>query len=107
MNNSRALFLSLVIQGVSSAATAQAPAPSNGAAQLPAEVKKLLERAALCDHLAGEYDAPNSPRTAEVSQAAEANRCAFVEQELKSMKRKYANSNAVMQEIAKVEAGRR
>jgi hypothetical protein len=99
-------IIALIVHTLSSAAAPQTPSTSNSAVKLPSEVRKLLERVALCDHLAGEYDAVNSPRTIEVSESVELNRCAFVDQELKNMKRKYANSKAVLEEIAKAESER-
>lgn len=101
-----ASVVTLVACGLSSTATPQGSVTPNSKVKLPIEVKKLLERVALCDHLAGEYDSPGSTRTIEVSQSVELNRCDLVDQELKNVRLKYANSKAVLQELAKVESAR-
>ncbi|MEK8035065.1 hypothetical protein AACH06_29970 [Ideonella sp. DXS29W] len=106
MQKSLASSLAILACSLSLSVAAQPPAASGSAVKLPTEVRKLLERVALCDHLAGEYDAVNSPRTIEVSRSVELNRCDFVDQELQNMKKKYANSAAVLQEISRAESER-
>lgn len=71
---------------------------------LPSDVRRLLDRASLCDHLAGEYDGVGSVRNAEVSEAVRKNRCDFVAQELARIKRKYASHSAVVQKISERES---
>ncbi|MFO1338750.1 MAG: hypothetical protein U1F53_11040 [Burkholderiaceae bacterium] len=92
--------------GLPCAAAPAAPGTPGGDAPLPADVKALLNRVVLCDHLAGEYDAPGSQRTIEVSESVEREGCAFIEQDLKNMKRRYARHPAALRALAEAESKR-
>lgn len=98
--------LAVIVCSLAVAATAQTAPSSARTNELPADVRKLLERIALCNHLGGEYGAVGSPRNTEVSQAVELNRCDSLDQDAKKMKRKYAHRPAVLQALAQAESPR-
>lgn len=101
-----ASVVTLAACGLPLMAEAQGSSVQNSKVTLPSEVKELIERIALCEHLGGEYDAPGSPRTLEVAEAVEVNRCSSVDQELKNMKHKYADNRAVARALAKARSER-
>jgi hypothetical protein len=71
----------------------------------PAEVAKLLQRARLCDHLAGEIGA-GGERGRDVSESSTRNQCDFVDGDLAQLKKRFASNCQAMADIADYEAGR-
>lgn len=99
------LLMLLAIAGPASSQQADAAARCPTDKIVPAEVTTLLERARLCDHLAGEVG-ELSERGKQVSQASQRNQCDFVESELERMKKKFAANCQVRADIRDYEAAR-
>ena len=107
-------LLSIAIGGVPSngraqgveRATASQPASTerDRTARVPLEVSRALERAELCQHLAGEINGDRAPQDQEVNAEMKKHKCGTAAGDLRRIKLKYARDDAVLKRIGQYEA---
>lgn len=82
-------------------ATGQTPNAQTTSAEttLPKEVKRVIDRAETCNHLAGEIDDDNSEHDKEIDAELRRNNCGAVEKQLQRLAAMYKDQPKVLKAI--------
>ena len=76
---------------------------SSASAALPDTVRKLIERAELCEHFAGEFNGDRSRRDREINAILTKNKCDRIPSEIQSLKAKHKGDAEIVRSLQRYE----
>ena len=75
----------------------------SASAPLPDAVRKVVDRAELCEHFAGEFNGDRSRRDREINAILTRNRCDRIPSEIQALKARHKGNAAILRSLQRFE----